>query len=234
MSTGWVDQFTVAANITAAARRRGGRSGAAGRPATGDHPGAQIAGHGQIATDWKATDVNDGTDLQHPHRGRSAPRRRPSTASGSTCWPRPASRYELFRPVAATAKGDRRLAESRRHRRRWSVAASMTACRPNAVKPYVSFGPFQLLPEHGDCLNGGEAFITLDAWSIIPGTSSTVEVKTDRRRDRADLDLADDRSSKRPAAGRADDRANPIHARSRRHHRARRHHRSRLDRTQPH
>ena len=27
-----------------------------------------------------------------------------------------------------------------------------------ATKPYVSFGPFQLLPEHGDCLYGGEAF----------------------------------------------------------------------------
>jgi hypothetical protein len=48
---------------------------------------------------------------------------------------------------------------------------------PNAVKPYVSFGPFQLLPEHGDCLDGGEAIMTIDAWSVVPGTSSTVEVK---------------------------------------------------------
>jgi hypothetical protein len=44
----------------------------------------------------------------------------------------------------------------------------------NAVKPYVSFGPFQLLPEHGDCLDGGEAFVTLDGWAAGP---DTVQVK---------------------------------------------------------
>jgi hypothetical protein len=43
-----------------------------------------------------------------------------------------------------------------------------------AVKPYISFGPFQLLPEHGDCLNGGEAFVTLDGWATGP---DTVQVK---------------------------------------------------------
>ena len=43
-----------------------------------------------------------------------------------------------------------------------------------AVKPYVSFGAFQLLPEHGDCLDGGEAFITLDGWAAGP---DTVQVK---------------------------------------------------------
>ena len=43
-----------------------------------------------------------------------------------------------------------------------------------ATKPYVSFGPFQLLPEHGDCLFGGEAFVTLDAWAAGP---DTVQVK---------------------------------------------------------
>jgi hypothetical protein len=43
-----------------------------------------------------------------------------------------------------------------------------------ATKPYVSFGPFQLLPEHGDCLDGGEAFVTLDAWAAGP---DTVQVK---------------------------------------------------------
>ena len=43
-----------------------------------------------------------------------------------------------------------------------------------AAKPYVSFGPFQLLPEHGDCLDGGEAFVTLDAWAAGP---DTVQVK---------------------------------------------------------
>lgn len=44
-----------------------------------------------------------------------------------------------------------------------------------AVKPYVSFGPFQLLPEHGDCLDGGEAFVTLDGWAAGP---DTVQVKS--------------------------------------------------------
>jgi hypothetical protein len=46
---------------------------------------------------------------------------------------------------------------------------------PNATKPYVSFGPFQLLPEHGDCLDGGEAIVTLDGWSN--GQNGTVEIK---------------------------------------------------------
>lgn len=40
----------------------------------------------------------------------------------------------------------------------------------NAVKPYVSFGPFQMLPEHADCLDGGESFITLDGWAGGPDT----------------------------------------------------------------
>ena len=44
----------------------------------------------------------------------------------------------------------------------------------SAVKPYVSFGAFQLLPEHGDCLYGGEAFVTLDGWATGP---DTVQVK---------------------------------------------------------
>jgi hypothetical protein len=43
-----------------------------------------------------------------------------------------------------------------------------------ATKPYVSFGPFQLLPEHGDCLDGGEAIVTLDGWAAGP---DTVQVK---------------------------------------------------------
>jgi len=43
-----------------------------------------------------------------------------------------------------------------------------------AVKPYLSFGPFQMLPEHGSCLDGGEAFVTLDGWAAGP---DTVQVK---------------------------------------------------------
>jgi hypothetical protein len=40
----------------------------------------------------------------------------------------------------------------------------------NAQKPYISFGLFQALPEHGDCLDGGEIFITLDCWAAGPDT----------------------------------------------------------------
>jgi hypothetical protein len=43
-----------------------------------------------------------------------------------------------------------------------------------AVKPYLSFGAFQMLPEHGTCLDGGEAFVTLDGWAAGP---DTVQVK---------------------------------------------------------
>lgn len=43
---------------------------------------------------------------------------------------------------------------------------------PNGpTKPYVTFGPFQMLPEHADCLDGGETFITLDAWAAGPSTA---------------------------------------------------------------
>lgn len=45
----------------------------------------------------------------------------------------------------------------------------------NATKPYVSFGHFQMLPDHGDCLDGGESFVTLDGWANGP---DTVQVKT--------------------------------------------------------
>jgi hypothetical protein len=55
----------------------------------------------------------------------------------------------------------------------------------NAAKPYVSFGPFQMLPEHGDCLDGGEAFVTLDGWAIGP---DTVQVKQLGAAIAADLD----------------------------------------------
>ena len=55
----------------------------------------------------------------------------------------------------------------------------------NAAKPYVSFGPFQLLPEHGSCLNGGEAIMTLDGWAAGP---DTVQVKAIGAAIAADLD----------------------------------------------
>jgi len=54
-----------------------------------------------------------------------------------------------------------------------------------AQKPYVSFGLFQVLPEHGDCLDGGEAFVTIDAWAAGP---DTVQVKQIGAAIAADLD----------------------------------------------
>jgi hypothetical protein len=46
----------------------------------------------------------------------------------------------------------------------------------NLIFPYISLGPFQLLPEHGDCLDGGEAFIQVDAWSIGPKTVQAKQI----------------------------------------------------------
>jgi hypothetical protein len=61
------------------------------------------------------------------------------------------------------------------------------AVPPNAAKPYLSFGPFQLLPEHGDCLDGGEAFVTLDGWANGP---DSVAIKTLGTAVAKSLDLA--------------------------------------------
>jgi hypothetical protein len=57
-----------------------------------------------------------------------------------------------------------------------------------ALKPYVSFGLFQMLPEHGDCLDGGEAFLTLDGWAAGP---DTVQVKKLGAAIASDLDRAE-------------------------------------------
>jgi len=57
-----------------------------------------------------------------------------------------------------------------------------------AAKPYVSFGLFQALPEHGDCLDGGEVFLTLDAWAAGP---DTVQIKQIGAAIAADLDRAE-------------------------------------------
>jgi len=42
------------------------------------------------------------------------------------------------------------------------------------VKPYVSFGSFQVLPEEADCSEGVSVTIQLDGWAVGP---KTVEVK---------------------------------------------------------
>lgn len=41
-------------------------------------------------------------------------------------------------------------------------------------KPYISIGPSQFVPETGECLDGGEVFFQLDAWSAGP---DSVQVK---------------------------------------------------------
>jgi hypothetical protein len=43
-----------------------------------------------------------------------------------------------------------------------------------ALKPYLSFGPVQLIPEHSDEYVGGDTALQLDAWSAGP---SSVEIK---------------------------------------------------------
>jgi hypothetical protein len=47
-----------------------------------------------------------------------------------------------------------------------------------AVKPYLSFGPFQMLPEHGSCLDGGETFVTIDGWAAGPDTVAVKQLGT--------------------------------------------------------
>ncbi len=60
-----------------------------------------------------------------------------------------------------------------------------------AAKPYVSFGAFQLLPEHGDCLDGGEAIVTLDGWAAGPDSVAVKQLGTAvaKALDRAELAL---------------------------------------------
>lgn len=55
------------------------------------------------------------------------------------------------------------------------------------TKPYLSFGLFQLLPEHGACLDGGEAIVTIDGWAAGP---DTVQIKQLGTAVAAALDLA--------------------------------------------
>ena len=43
----------------------------------------------------------------------------------------------------------------------------------NATKPYLSFGPFQVLPEDADCSDGVSIFVTLDGWTAGPDSVVT-------------------------------------------------------------
>jgi hypothetical protein len=57
-----------------------------------------------------------------------------------------------------------------------TIGAPIYDVVPSGVaKPYISFGPFQALPEHGSCLDGGEIFITLDCWTGGPDRGVTVK-----------------------------------------------------------
>lgn len=55
----------------------------------------------------------------------------------------------------------------------------------SAVKPYLSFGPFQVLPDQADCYDASDITVQLDGWSAGPGS---VEVKKIGRAVRAALD----------------------------------------------
>jgi hypothetical protein len=45
-----------------------------------------------------------------------------------------------------------------------------------AVLPYVSLGLFQMIPDSGDCLDGGEAVIQIDAWALGPRTTQVKQL----------------------------------------------------------
>jgi len=53
--------------------------------------------------------------------------------------------------------------------------------------PYANFSSFDLLPEGGDCIEGGDVFVTLDAWAKGP---QSVEIKKVGKAIAAALDKA--------------------------------------------
>jgi head-tail adaptor len=94
VATGWLDMFTVAANITP---RLGGETVEAARLA-GRQPVVIRVRHStdttQIKTDWRATTV-EGPTPSTTSAPRSIPSRATSTtANGSTCSPRRESRRD--------------------------------------------------------------------------------------------------------------------------------------------
>lgn len=44
-----------------------------------------------------------------------------------------------------------------------------------AIKPYISIGPFQVIPEAADCSEGAEIFVTLDGWDASGGKTETIK-----------------------------------------------------------
>lgn len=45
---------------------------------------------------------------------------------------------------------------------------------PDAVKPYISLAPPQVLPDKADCIDGAQTIFQVDGWSAGPGS---VEIK---------------------------------------------------------
>lgn len=64
----------------------------------------------------------------------------------------------------------------------------MKAAQVTAELPYVSFGPEQDMPDHIDCINGGDIVMQIDVWSDKVGRG---EAKTIARAVRDALDDAD-------------------------------------------
>lgn len=61
----------------------------------------------------------------------------------------------------------------------------------NAQKPYLSFGPVQLLTEHADEYVGGDTALQLDAWSTDKLDIKRVGAAVDKALDGAELTLGD-------------------------------------------
>jgi invasion protein IalB len=55
----------------------------------------------------------------------------------------------------------------------------------DAVKPYLSFGPWQVIAEQGDCYDASDISVQIDGWSAGPGS---IEAKKIGRAVRAALD----------------------------------------------
>ncbi len=77
------------------------------------------------------------------------------------------SALELQKAIVATLKADAAVNAI--------IAGRIYDAVPqNAALPYVSLGPFDLVPEVGDCIDGATMFIQLDGWAAGP---DTVQVK---------------------------------------------------------
>lgn len=62
-----------------------------------------------------------------------------------------------------------------------------------AAFPYISFGPEQDIPDHIDCIDGGEIVLQIDVWSRAPGRKEAKQIARAVKDalDDADLELGD-------------------------------------------